>query len=64
MEYLLTMFVSNASLSYEQGTTLQIAGRGEPFNHLDQNTLRRVALAPNPAAGASRSWFAPRKEGP
>jgi len=56
LEYALTMFVSSDSLSYEQDTTLQIAGRGEPFHHIDRNTLRRVArAAPNPAARSSRS---------
>jgi hypothetical protein len=39
----------DGTLSYEQDTVLQIAGRPEPFHHTDKNTLRKVAgPAPNP----------------
>ena len=35
--------------SYEEEGVLQIAGREEPFHHIDRNTLTRVAPpAPNP----------------
>ena len=51
LEYVLTMFVNSDSISYEQDTLLQVAGRGESFHHIDRNTLRRVGRAtPNPAA--------------
>jgi hypothetical protein len=42
---------ADGTLTYEQDTVLQVAGRPEPFHHTDRNTLRRVALPePNPAA--------------
>ncbi|HTS81743.1 MAG TPA: heme-binding beta-barrel domain-containing protein [Myxococcaceae bacterium] len=51
LEYALTIVVNSDSFGYEQDTLLRIAGRGEPFHHVDRNTLRRVAFAtPNPAA--------------
>ncbi len=56
LEYAAT-FTANAdgTLSYEQDTVLQIAGRTEPFHHVDRNTLRRVAAAArNPAAPPAR----------
>jgi hypothetical protein len=41
----------DGTITYEQDTVLQIAGRPEPFHHTDKNTLRKVAAAtPNPAA--------------
>jgi hypothetical protein len=40
--------------SYEEEGILDIPGRDEPFSHIDQNTLRRVAPpTPNPLAGAT-----------
>jgi hypothetical protein len=56
LEYAITITVNDdGTLTYEQDTVLQIAGRAEPFHHTDRNTLRRVAAAaPNPAALASR----------
>jgi len=51
IEYVLTIFASDGTFSYEQDTVLLVAGRPEPFHHTDRNTLRRVASpAPNPAA--------------
>jgi hypothetical protein len=52
IEYAMTLRANaDGTLTYEQDTVLQIAGRTEPFHHTDRNTLRRVA-APlrNPAA--------------
>ncbi len=52
LEYAVT-FTANAdgTLAYEQDTVLQIAGRPDPFHHVDRNTLRRVAPPiRNPAA--------------
>ena len=41
----------DGTISYEQDTVLQVAGRPEPFHHTDRNTLRKVAAATqNPAA--------------
>ncbi len=38
--------------SYEEEGVLDVAGRSEPFSHIDRNTLRRVAPpTPNPLAG-------------
>ncbi len=55
LEYELTMFLDGDSLRYEQDTLLQVAGRGEPFHHVDRNTLRRVAPpTPNPAAAPAK----------
>jgi hypothetical protein len=56
LEYAITITVNDdGTLTYEQDTVLQIAGRAEPFHHTDRNTLRKVAgAAPNPAALASR----------
>jgi hypothetical protein len=40
--------------SYEEEGVLAIPGRDEPFSHVDQNTLRRVAPpTPNPLAGTT-----------
>jgi hypothetical protein len=52
LEYVFTLAVNDdGTITYEQDTLLQIAGRPEPFHHTDRNTLRRVAApAPNPAA--------------
>ncbi|HMK73025.1 MAG TPA: heme-binding beta-barrel domain-containing protein [Myxococcaceae bacterium] len=51
LEYELRFFVEKDSLRYEQDTLLEVAGRSEPFHHVDRNTLRRVAAPkPNPAA--------------
>lgn len=54
LEYAITVTANDdGTLSYEQDTVLQIAGRPEPFHHTDRNTLRRVAgPRPNPAAAA------------
>jgi hypothetical protein len=51
ISYTLTMeFQADGTLTYEQDTVLQIAGRPEPFHHTDKNRLRRVkAASPNPA---------------
>lgn len=57
LEYTITVTLSDdGTLAYEQDTLLQIAGRPDPFHHVDKNQLRRVAAArPNPAApSASR----------
>lgn len=56
LEYTMTVTVNDeGTLTYEQDTVLQIAGRWEPFHHTDKNTLRKVApAAPNPAALAKR----------
>ena len=52
-EYSLTITVMDESFTYEQDTVLEVAGRPEPFHHVDRNTLRRVASATaNPAATA------------
>jgi hypothetical protein len=55
-EYTITITANaDGTLTYEQDTVLQIAGRPEPFHHLDRNTLRKVADPErNPAAVASR----------
>jgi hypothetical protein len=52
VEYGITVAVEGPDeISYEQDTLLQIAGRPEPFHHVDRNRLRRVAPpARNPAA--------------
>lgn len=56
LEYSMTVTLNDdGTLTYEQDTVMQIAGRPEPFHHKDKNTLRRVAAAaPNPAALANR----------
>lgn len=56
LEYSMTVTLNDdGTLTYEQDTVMQIAGRPEPFHHKDENTLRRVAAAaPNPAALAKR----------
>ncbi len=53
LEYRCTLSLNkDETLTYEQDTVLQIAGRSEPFHHTDRNTLRKVARAkPNPSAG-------------
>ena len=44
LEYSITITLGDeGTLAYEQDTVLQIAGRPEPFHHLDRNALRRVA---------------------
>jgi hypothetical protein len=56
-EYQVT-FKANAdgTISYEQDTVLQIAGRTETFHHVDRNTLARVKPpVKNPAAMTVRS---------
>jgi len=52
LEYSITITLGeDGSLAYEQDTVLQVAGRPEPFHHLDKNVLHRVAPPrPNPAA--------------
>ena len=51
LEYSITVTVNDdGTFLYEQDTVLQIAGRSEPFHHVDKNLLRRVAEPrPNPA---------------
>jgi hypothetical protein len=51
VEYTITVTVNaDGTFGYEQDTVLQIAGRAEPFHHVDRNVLRRVARPkPNPA---------------
>jgi len=50
-EYGITITVIDDCLKYEQEVLLEIAGRPEPFHHVDRNTLRRVASPiANPAA--------------
>lgn len=50
-EYTCTFTLNrDGTLSYEQDTVIEIAGRKEPFHHTDRNTLRKMADAlPNPA---------------
>jgi hypothetical protein len=52
LEYAIAVSLNaDGTLTYEQDTVLQVAGRTEPFHHTDRNTLRRVAgPKPNPAA--------------
>ncbi len=54
LEYAITLSLNDdGTLGYEQDTVLQVAGRAEPFHHVDRNVLRRVSRAePNPAAVA------------
>jgi hypothetical protein len=50
-EYRLTITVMDDCFTYEQDTVLVVAGRPEPFHHVDRNTLRRVGPpVANPAA--------------
>ena len=52
-EYGITITVMDDCFTYEQDVLLEVAGRPEPFHHVDRNTLRRVAAPiPNPAASA------------
>jgi hypothetical protein len=61
LEYSITVTANeDGTIAYEQDTVLQVAGRPEPFHHVDKNVLRRIALPqPNPAllaaADAKRS---------
>jgi hypothetical protein len=50
-EYAITVTANgDGTITYEQDTELQIAGRGEAFHHTDRNTLRKLEEArPNPA---------------
>jgi hypothetical protein len=50
VEYTITVTVNeDGTFQYEQDTVLQIAGRPEPFHHVDKNLLRRVVgPKPNP----------------
>ena len=52
LEYAITVTANgDGTITYEQDTVLQIAGRPGPFHHTDRNTLRKVAEpTPNPAA--------------
>jgi hypothetical protein len=54
LEYSITVTVNeDGTLGYEQDTVLAVAGRAEPFHHVDKNVLRRVAAPqPNPASAA------------
>lgn len=54
VEYAITVTVNDdGTVAYEQDTVLQIAGRAQPFHHVDRNVLRRVAgPKPNPAQRA------------
>jgi hypothetical protein len=46
VEYRIAVTIDSPdSWSYEQDTVLEVAGRSEPFHHIDRNTLRRVAPA-------------------
>ncbi len=65
LEYTITVSVNaDGTLTYEQDTVLQVAGRPEPFHHTDKNTLRRVAgPMPNPAALAGDAEAGGRKVG-
>jgi hypothetical protein len=56
LEYAITVTANDdGTITYEQDTVLQVAGRPEPFHHTDRNTLRRVAAPTrNPAARAGR----------
>ena len=57
-EYSITVTVhGDGTFTYEQDTVLKVAGRTEPFHHVDKNLLRRVAgPRPNPVllANAAR----------
>lgn len=55
LEYTITITLNDdGTLAYEQDTVLQIAGRPEPFHHVDKNLLHRIAAARrNPAAPAA-----------
>jgi len=55
VEYTITVTLGDDStLTYEQDTVLQVAGRPDLFHHVDKNLLRRVAPPhPNPAAPGS-----------
>jgi len=55
-EYTITVTVNDGgSLTYEQDTILKVAGRTEPFHHVDKNVLKKVAdPRPNPAMLATR----------
>jgi hypothetical protein len=45
--------------SYEEEGVLEIPGRGEPFSHIDRNTLTRVGPPePNPLARAAQAGLA------
>jgi hypothetical protein len=57
LEYAITITLGDdGTLTYEQDTVLQIAGRPDPFHHVDRNVLRRVAPPrPNPALGAGQA---------
>jgi hypothetical protein len=45
----------DGSWSYEQHTMLRVPGRAELVDHVDRNTLRRIAEpTPNPLAGSKR----------
>jgi hypothetical protein len=54
LEYTITITLhGDGTLEYEQDTVLQIAGRSEPFHHVDKNRLRRVkAPSQNPVLAA------------
>lgn len=56
LEYTITVTLNgDATLAYEQDTVLQVAGRPEPFHHVDKNMLRRVAPPrPNPVMSRDR----------
>lgn len=53
----MTVTVASADeWSYDQNARLILPGRDEPFDHVDRNTLRRIAPpTPNPLALAARS---------
>ncbi len=54
LEYGITITLNDdGTLAYEQDTVLQVAGRPEPFHHVDRNVLRKIAPPrPNPGARA------------
>jgi len=57
LEYSITVTANDdGTVGYEQDVVLQVAGRPEPFHHVDKNILRRVAPPqPNPAVAAAAS---------
>ncbi len=54
LEYSITLTIhDDGTIGYEQDTILQVAGRPQPFHHVDRNVLRRVAPpSPNPVVRA------------
>lgn len=61
--YAITITINpDGTWSYQEDTVLIIAGRAEPFQHTDRNTLRKIAEpTPNPTAQAAAAKLAARK---